>query len=147
MDRKTIETALLLAILNLWSASSSADPFDRFNKPVSIGWWQTSCKSSYVTPPKEGYAKGYCDGVMLAYINQLEQWCVPDNVTWGEVQSYVALAISEANIEPLSEIDIGNWMATAIQVKWPCDTNKASNKRGLVPDPELIKELERSSNN
>ncbi|MBO6564812.1 MAG: hypothetical protein JJ956_08715 [Pseudomonadales bacterium] len=140
MSRTTVEAALLLTILSLWCTSSYADPFDRFNKPVSIGWWQASCAEAYVTKPQEGYAKGYCDGVMLAYLNQLEQWCVPDDVTWGEVKSYVALTISEANIEPLSDMNIGDWMEKAMQVKWPCE-QEPSNNSYIVTDPALLEEL------
>lgn len=125
-------------IASLNSNYSSADPFDPFDKPVSIGWWQASCKDSYVTTPQDGYAKGYCDGVTLAYMNQLEDWCVPDRVTWVEVQDYLAIAISEANIEPLSQLDIGDWIADAMQVKWPCITSKPA---GLVTDPQIIEKL------
>ena len=61
-------TKPLLAILLLLPLSHTAlsDPFQPFNKPVSIWWWQASCKDAYVTNPARNYAKGYCHGVMLA---------------------------------------------------------------------------------
>ncbi len=131
-------TKPLLAILLLASCGAVAAPQDPFNKPVSISWWHSSCKGAYITNPERGYSKGYCDGVMLAYMNELEQWCVPDDVSWAEVQDYVGSAIAEATIKPLSQIDIGNWISNALVVKWPCEV---ANTFGLVTDPELIEKL------
>jgi hypothetical protein len=87
---------------------------------------------------EDTYAKGYCAGVRVAYMNQLEKWCVPEEVTWGEVNDYLTRAITEANIKPLSRLDIGDWMENAMQVKWPCVT---PDRSGQVTDPELIKQL------
>jgi len=87
---------------------------------------------------EDKYADGYCDGVMDAYMNQLEKWCVPEKVTWREVKDYLTRAITEANITPLSRLDIGDWMENAMQVKWPCVT---PDRSGQVTDPELIKKL------
>ena len=128
----------LLAILLLASYGAVAAPQDPFNKPVSISWWQASCKEAYVTDAGRGYSKGYCDGVMLTYMNELEQWCVPDDVSWGEVQDYVGTAIAEATIKPSSQIDIGDWISNALVVKWPCEV---ANTSGVVTDPELIEKL------
>ena len=133
-------TKPLLAILLLLPLSFAvlSDPFQPFNKPVSIGWWQASCKDAYVTNPARGYAKGYCYGVMLAYMNELDEWCVPDGVSWGEVQDYVAMSVIEANIDSFSTMPIGDWIASAMSVKWPCE-DKVDNS--VVTDPELIERL------
>ena len=120
------------------SALASADPFQPFNKPVSIGWWKASCKDAYVTNPARGYAKGYCDGVMLAYMNELDQWCVPDGIVWAEVQDYIAMSVVEANIDPFSTMNIGEWIGSAMSVKWPCDDTVDTS---TVTDPELIEKL------
>ena len=131
-------TKPLLAILLLASCGAVAAPQDPFNKPVSISWWQASCKEAYITDAESGYSKGYCDGVMLAYLNELEQWCVPDDVSWGEIQDYVGTAIAKATIKPLSQINIGDWISNALVVKWPCEV---ANTSGVVTDPELIEKL------
>ena len=80
---------------------------------------------------------------MLAYMNEFDEWCVPSDVTWGEVQDYIAMTVVEANIDALSQINIGEWIQSAISVKWPCDdtVNKA-----VVTDPELIERLNELSN-
>ena len=39
---------------------------------------------------------------------------------WGEAQDYVGVTVAEANIDPLSQQDIGEWLSGAIQTKWPC---------------------------
>ena len=115
-----IKPVIVVAALVACSGACFADPFQPFNKPVSIGWWKASCKDAYVTNPEKGYAKGYCHGVMLAYMNKLDEWCVPGGVSWGEVEDYVALTVAEANIDPFSQQDIGEWLSGAIQTKWPC---------------------------
>ena len=71
-------------------------------------------------------------------MNELEEWCVPDNIKWGDVEDYVAMAIAEATIKPMSQIGIGEWISNALVVKWPCD-NVVDNS--VVTDPELIKRL------
>ena len=54
-----------------------------------------------MTNPARDYAKGYCHGVMLAYMNELDEWCVPEGVTWAEGQDYIAMSVIEANIDPV----------------------------------------------
>ena len=125
------------------SVLASADPFQPFNKPVSIGWWKASCKDAYATNPARGYAKGYCHGVMLAYMNELDQWCVPDSIVWAEVEDYIAMSVAEANIAPFSTMDIGEWIGSAMSVKWPCN---ATVDKDVVTDPELIERLNDLSN-
>ena len=115
---RLIAVALLIPVL----AVASDDPFDPFNRPVSLFWWKASSKDSYVTTPERGYTKGYCHGVMLAYLNQLKSWCVPDEVTWREVQDFLGMEVATANIQPLTQLDIGTWIANAIEVRWPCNT-------------------------
>ena len=75
---------------------------------------------------------------MLAYMNELEEWCVPDNIKWGEVQDYIGKGIAEATIKPLSQIKIGDWISNALVVKWPCG-NAVDDS--VVTDPELTKRL------
>ena len=115
-----IRSLIYILTLMLLVQTAQANPFSMFNKPVSIGSWKASCTDAYVTNPARGYAKGYCHGVMLAYMNKLDEWCVPGGVSWGEVEDYVALTVAEANIDPLSQQDIGEWLSGAIQTKWPC---------------------------
>jgi hypothetical protein len=40
---------------------------------------------------------------------------------------------------PISQLDIGVWIANAIQVKWPCEVPLT---QGVVTDPDLIKKLD-----
>ena len=102
---------------------------------MSINWWQASCQER----SDSKYAKGYCEGVIYSHLNQLEEWCVPEDVTWGEVTDFLAKGISAANLKsPISQLDIGVWTANAIQVKWPCEVPLT---QGVVTDPDLIKKL------
>lgn len=133
----------IFAMLALFMTNPSfADPFQRFNTPVSIGWWKASCKDAYVTNPKRGYSKGYCHGVMLAYMNGLNQWCVPAGVKWAEVEDYVATSVVEANIDPFSTMNIGEWIESIMLVKWPCDDTIDKSE---VFDEGFVEELRESS--
>ena len=130
----------IIAMVALFMTKPSlADPFQPFNKPVAISWWKGSCFDAYVRNGGEQvYSRGYCHGVMLAYMNEFDEWCVPSDVTWSEVQDYIAMTVVEANIDALSQINIGEWIQSAISVKWPCDD---AVDKSAVTDPELIREL------
>ena len=102
------------------SASAASSPFERFNEPVSMFWWKASCKDAYVTNPDQGYAKGYCHGVLLAYMNELDEWCVPDGTPLPRVEDHIIESVIEAEIDSMSLINIGDWIQDAVSVKWPC---------------------------
>lgn len=95
-----------------------------------------------MTNPARGYAKGYCHGVMLAYMNGMPDWCVPDGVSWGEVQDYVALSVVDANIDPFSTMPISDWIESAMSVKWPCEDTVDDR---VVTDPQLVERLDEVS--
>jgi hypothetical protein len=40
---------------------------------------------------------------------------------WAEVEDYIAMSVVEANIDPFSTMNIGEWIGSAMSVKWPCD--------------------------
>ncbi len=71
-------------------------------------------------------------------MNELDEWCVPEEVSWTEGMDYAATSVIEANIDPRSTMHIGDWIASAMSVKWPCDE---SVDNSVVTDPELIKRL------
>lgn len=109
-------------VLTLLSSVSFAAPKDPYNQPVSISWWKVSCKSAYLDEDSSSYAKGFCNGVMLAYLNQEKRWCVPDEVTWGEVQTYLGSAVAQdEDIHANSTKNIEDWISLELQKRWPCD--------------------------
>lgn len=127
-----------LLALNLGGSDALASPFPTFNQPVSINWWKASCVQGYAVP-ENTYAKGYCDGVIDASLNNLERWCVPEDVTWGEVKRLLIRNIKEANLkQPISSLSIVKWIDGALNTKWPCGQSEGSS---VVTDPELIKKL------
>jgi hypothetical protein len=64
------------------------------------------------------YARGFCDGCIDAFYSSTKVWCVPSNVTHGEVKKYVrAVLIKKAPPISLSASDA---VANAIQLGWPC---------------------------
>ena len=62
---------------------------------------------------------------------------------WAEVENYIAMSIVEANIDPFSNMNIGEWIGSAMSVKWPCDDTV---NKSVVTDPELIERLNELSN-
>ena len=136
MKRTVLTVALLVALP--WHSTAIASPFSTFNQPVSINWWQGACNEGYGAPENK-YAKGYCDGVIYASLNNLERWCVPEDVTWGEVRSLIVKRIKEAILkQPISSLSIVEWIDGALNTKWPCGQSEGSS---VVTDPELIKKL------
>ena len=130
--------ALAFAVTFMGHSTAIASPFPTYNQPVSINWWQEACDEGYAAPENK-YAKGYCDGVIDASLNNLERWCVPENVTWGEVKNLLVTNIKEANLKkPISSLSIVKWIDGALNTKWPCGQNERSS---VVTDPELIREL------
>jgi len=134
--QKLTKGLLLTLLVSFVPLAASASPFPPFNKPMSINWWQYSCQQR----SDNKYAEGYCAGVIYSHLNQLEEWCVPEDVTWGEVTEFLAAGISEATLKkPISQLDVGVWTANALKVKWPCEERVT---QGLVTDPDLIKRLD-----
>ena len=126
MSKRLLYPLIALVVINLMIAAfnfAKAEPFDRYNKPIDIQWWGSACRAYYVVEPneKKQYAAGVCDGVTQAYLNQLDEWCAPDGVTWGEVETYIGEMAGEAKIEPLSDRDIGEYIASVIDLRWPCE--------------------------
>ena len=131
-----MRTTCLTILLAFVSLATHASPFPPFNKPMSINEFQYACQQRSDTK----YAKGYCNGVIYSHLNQLEEWCVPEDVTWGEVTEFLAAGISEATLtKPTSQLDVGVWTANALKVRWPCEERAT---QGLVTDPDLIKRLD-----
>lgn len=118
---KLMLIALSLAVGLLMQPVTFASPFPPYNQPVSINWWRASCVQGYAVPENK-YAKGYCDGVIYASLNNLERWCVPEDVTWGEVKDLLIRNIKEANLKkPISPLSIVKWIDGALNTKWPCE--------------------------
>ena len=118
---KLMLIALSLAVGLLSHPLTFASPFPPYNQPVSINWWRASCVQGYAVPENK-YAKGYCDGVIYASLNNLDRWCVPEDVTWGEVKDLLIMNIKEANLKkPISPLSIVKWIDGALNTKWPCE--------------------------
>ena len=124
MNKRLLYPLIALVVINLMIAAfnfAKAEPFDRYNKPIDIQWWSFACRAYYVEEPdtKKQYAAGVCDGVTLAYLNELNEWCAPDGETWGEVKTYIGEMAGKAPFEPLSDRNIGEYIASVVDLRWP----------------------------
>ena len=72
------------------------------------------------------YAKGFCDGAIDALYSSIKNWCVPGNITHGEVQRYLKRELLKKRPQvPLLNAD--KFVANAISKKWPCSDNTYLN--------------------
>ena len=118
---KYLKSGIVLLSVILWQSATSASPFPPYGKPVSINWWQASCKQGYEVPENK-YAKGYCDGVIYSSLNNLEDWCVPDRVTWGEITDLLVEGIKKTEFKmTTSSLSIVEWIDGVLKTKWPCE--------------------------
>lgn len=65
------------------------------------------------------YARGFCDGVIEAVYSMMDGWCVPNNVTHGQVKALVRAGLPiKMGDAPL--MDASDAIIELIQEAWPC---------------------------
>jgi hypothetical protein len=65
------------------------------------------------------YARGFCVGVIEAVYSMMDGWCVPNNVTHGQVQALVRAGLpSKMRSDPL--MPASDAIIELIQEAWPC---------------------------
>lgn len=82
--------------------------------PMSTSLLYAACKES----PKSDYSLGYCEGAIDAIYSSMKNWCVPQEVTHGEVKKQilkVLLAEGASSSKRASE-----FVEMAVHRKWPC---------------------------
>ncbi len=82
--------------------------------PMSANHLYAACNESIAS----NYAKGFCDGAISASYESIEVWCVPANVTHGEVKLQVKKELLASY--PLPLISASYFVKRSVQNKWPC---------------------------
>ena len=106
------------------ASNALAGPPDTYNKPVSISQWGDHCRYALEKTNEldfgRGVSHGICIGVIRAYSNELTDWCVPHNVTWGDYEEHHMNMAATAKFPPLSTRNIGDFIFSANELRWPC---------------------------
>lgn len=82
--------------------------------PMSTIHLYSACKEA----TKNDYARGFCDGAIDALYSSLENWCVPNNVTHGQVKAKIKEELLR-NIPPISSKAF-EFIKKVIGQEWPC---------------------------
>jgi hypothetical protein len=82
--------------------------------PMSASYLHYACKES----EQNEYAKGFCEGAIDALYSLIEMWCVPPDITHGEISQHIKkdlLATSE-------ELNMSayDFVKGSIGKAWPC---------------------------
>jgi len=73
---------LLTMLLLLASSLSYADRIQTPTTPMSL---YMACKEAETNE----YARGFCVGAIEAFYSSIDELCVPDNITHGEIQEQI----------------------------------------------------------
>lgn len=115
---------LIATLILLKAANSAAAPNDNYNKPINIAQWGDHCRYALEKTNEldfgRGVSHGICIGVIRAYSNELQDWCVPNNVTWGDYEEHHMNAAAAAQFPPLSTREISDFIASGNELRWPC---------------------------
>ena len=102
-------TILMIALLTSKQVMSAP-----VSTPMPATHLYAACNESGV---KE-YARGFCDGAIDALYSSIQDWCVPANVTHGEVQAHIKSELLETT--PSLAISAFEFVNRSVQKAWPC---------------------------
>jgi hypothetical protein len=104
------QRALILALAVIpWKAISSPMP-----TPLSATWLHYACKESEASD----FSRGFCNGAIEASYSAIRDWCVPEHVTRGEVQTQIKIDLLK--VEPSFSVTALKFVSNSIENKWPC---------------------------
>ena len=99
---------MLLAMIPATSISASMPT------PMAAIYLYSACKDT----DSSDYARGFCDGAIDALYSSIENWCVPEDVTHGEVRTFIKNKLL-ASIPPVLT-QARDFVTTTVNDKWPC---------------------------
>tara|TARA_Y100001001_G_scaffold145736_1_gene152645 strand:- start:5830 stop:6183 length:354 start_codon:yes stop_codon:yes gene_type:complete len=109
-EMNTNGTGLTLALL----IAAPLVQADGLATPMSASFLYAACEEAETNE----YARGFCEGAIDALYSSMDEWCVPDAVTHGEVkEQVVSVLLKEAPPASRSAMEVVN---DSVQQKWPC---------------------------
>lgn len=81
-------------------------------------WLRGAC-----TAAKNGdqTAIGYCDGFIRGVTNTMDQWCVEERVSWGQLQALITAELNMVDKYTLADTKAAGKVKEIISTRWPCD--------------------------
>jgi hypothetical protein len=82
-------------------------------------------ENEFVTEERRQWIEGYCEGAIDALIDTVDDWCVPHEVSWGEVNRTVRKAVMDVDLS-YERVAAGRvpssakFVSDALQLRWPC---------------------------
>jgi len=108
---RTTQIKACLLFLVFFASGAQAQ---RVPTPLSTFHLYKACAESNTNE----YARGFCDGAIDALYSSIDEWCVPERITHGEVNEQVKHMLRE-QYQSAPE-DALQFVEMAIQQKWPC---------------------------
>ena len=87
---------------------------ERVETPLSALHLYTACKDAETSE----YARGFCEGAIDALYSSIDEWCVPQSVTHGEVKEQIMKELLRR--VPRMSKNADEFVKNAVHLKWPC---------------------------
>ena len=112
MNLKRLLFSMALLIMFLQAGAATIDT------PMRASFLHSAC----IETDTSAFAKGDCEGAIAAYNSLMPDWCVPGNVTHGEIHSYIKdqLIATNRSLLPLGTT-ASDFIYKVIRERWPCD--------------------------
>ena len=114
---------LTLSLSFLVSANTNANagsPWTMANRPLDLNYLYLACKEA--RDKGTAYSRGFCEGAVKAALTEVEQQCLPEDSTWGEVKGHLVDVIVNLELPPgISPIKVPDFLEKSLMIKWPCN--------------------------
>ena len=81
---------------------------------MSAGHFYFACKEE----KNSDYARGFCEGAIDAAYSSIQNWCVPQNITHGEVKDHIRKELLIAM--PSLGLSANKFVTDIVTNKWAC---------------------------
>ncbi len=102
---------LAIALLMFFSHSAASAPVAT---PMSAIHLHSACSDA----ESSEYARGFCLGAIDALYSSIQDWCVPPDVTHGEVKRHVKDELLRS--PPPLGLTAFEFVSRSVHAKWPC---------------------------
>jgi len=106
-----------LAIILLAIATNVGAYPPEMRADTSVTWVYNACTSK---DDKSKMAEGYCSGFIAAISNTVSPWCVPGNLTRGELERSVVDGLKRFIDKQAGSESASEAIEAIIKSNWPC---------------------------
>lgn len=102
---------LMMVMMSLNTGLAHSKPMPT---PISVVHLYSACKAAH----ESEYARGFCDGAIVALYSSITDWCVPQRITHGEVREYISNELLGTKHPPKGSAY--NYVNSVVKMNWPC---------------------------